>query len=310
VGGLVGLGPLPLSPLARRRGEDMELLGQALISGLLNGLVYSLIALGLSLIWGVMDIVNFAHAEYLMLAMFLTYWLWALAGLDPLMSLPIVVPLLFLLGVGTYRAVIRRIVEAPMVSQIFTTFGLFLFLRYGAFALWGTEFRKVEDPLLEGSLRLGPFHVSVPKLAAALAALLVFLALHLFLTRTKTGKALQATAQDREVALSLGIDVQRMYALGPCPSWCGSGTGEARGRRAGRPGPPPASGRCWGRSSVASRSGCWRGSSGRWSRRRSSWPSSSSCSSWCCWCGLGGSWGRRDRDREWQRRRGGGVCAP
>ncbi len=204
------------SPSSRRRADsvlNMELLGQALISGLLNGLVYSLIALGLSLIWGVMDIVNFAHAEYLMLAMFLTYWLWALAGLDPLLSLPIVVPVLFLLGVGTYHAVIRRIVEAPMVSQIFTTFGLFLVLRYGAFALWGTEFRKVEDPLLEGSLVLGPFHVSVPKLAAALAALLVFLALHLFLTRTKTGKALQATAQDREVALSLGIDVQRMYAL-------------------------------------------------------------------------------------------------
>jgi branched-chain amino acid transport system permease protein len=191
----------------------MELLGQALINGLLGGLVYSLIALGLSLIWGVMDIVNFAHAEYLMLAMFLTYWLWALAGLDPLMSLPLVAVVLFGLGVATYKIVIKRIIEAPMVSQIFTTFGLFLFLRYGAFALWGPDFRKVGDPLLQGSLLLGPFHVSLPKLGAAVAALLVFGGLHLFLTRTKTGKALQATAQDREVALSLGIDVEKMYVL-------------------------------------------------------------------------------------------------
>jgi branched-chain amino acid transport system permease protein len=191
----------------------MDLLVQATLNGLLLGLVYALVALGLSLIWGVMEVVNLAHAEYLMLAMYATYWLWALGRVDPLVAAPAVVPLFFLLGWLTYRVLIRRVLVAPMVSQIFATFGLLFFLRYGAFAAFGPNVRGIWQSRLGGSLTLGPWYVGVPQLVAALVALGAFALLWLFLNRTKTGKALQATAQDRVVAQTLGIDVEQMFAL-------------------------------------------------------------------------------------------------
>lgn len=191
----------------------MDLLLQATINGVLLGLVYGLVALGLSLIWGVMDVVNLAHAEYLMLAMYATYWLWAVGRIDPLFAAPLIVPAFFLLGVLTYRVLIRRVLTAPMVSQIFATFGLLFLLRYSAFAAFGPNVRAVWGSRLEGGLALGALSIGTPKLAAGAVALLAFGALTLFLNKTKTGKALQATAQDRTVAETLGIDVQQMFGL-------------------------------------------------------------------------------------------------
>jgi branched-chain amino acid transport system permease protein len=179
----------------------------------LLGLVYGLIALGLSLIWGVTDIINLAHAEYLMLAMYATYWLWALGRIDPLFAVPLVVPLFFLCGYLTYRLFIRRVMGAPMVSQIFATFGLLFLLSYSAFAAFGPNVRGVWGSRLDGTLRIAGLPVGQPKAAAALAALATFGVLWLFLNRTKTGKALQAAAQDRMVAQTLGIDVDHMFAL-------------------------------------------------------------------------------------------------
>src|SRR5262245_66625242 len=104
------------------------------------GLVYALIAAGLSLIFGLMEIVNFAHGEFLMLAMFATFWAWALGRLDPLVSLPITVGLLFVLGVAVYHGLVRWILGAPMLAQSCATFGLGLFLRAAAQALRGVDF--------------------------------------------------------------------------------------------------------------------------------------------------------------------------
>ena len=191
----------------------MDFILQATLNGALLGLVYGLVALGLSLIWGVTDIVNLAHAEYLMLGMYATYWLWALARIDPLYAAPLVVPAFFLFGYVTYRVLIRRILSAPMVSQIFVTFGLLFFLRYSAFAGFGPNVRGIWGSRLEGSLSIDGLTLSVPKAAAALVALCTFAALWLFLNRTRTGKALQATAQDHQVAQTLGIDTDQMFAL-------------------------------------------------------------------------------------------------
>ncbi|MGZ3649429.1 MAG: ABC transporter permease subunit, partial [Syntrophales bacterium] len=94
---------------------------QTLVSGILIGFIYALIAVGLTMIFGMMDIVNFAHGEYLMVAMYFAYWFFVLVGLDPLYSLPWVTVLLFLLGVVTYYVFIRPIINAPMLSQIFVT---------------------------------------------------------------------------------------------------------------------------------------------------------------------------------------------
>jgi branched-chain amino acid transport system permease protein len=178
------------------------------------GFVYALIAAGLSLIFGLMEIVNFAHGEFLMVAMFAAFWAWSLWKLDPLTSLPLTVALLFLFGLAVYHGLIRWILGAPMLAQIFATFGLAIFLRAAAQALWGADFRLVKSPLVDGRLAVGGLFIGLPQLVASLGALAAFGLLYWFITRTETGLALQATAQDRQAASLMGIDTQRMFALG------------------------------------------------------------------------------------------------
>jgi len=178
------------------------------------GLVYALIAAGLSLIFGLMEVVNFAHGEFLMLAMYVAFFAWALGGADPALSFPLAAALMAGLGWATYHGLIRRVLGGPMLAQIFATFGLAVFLRSAAQFLWGVDFRVVADPWLGGRLALGGVFVGLPQAAAGGAALLAFGALTLFLARSETGLALQATAQDRQAAALMGIDTDRMFALG------------------------------------------------------------------------------------------------
>ncbi len=178
------------------------------------GFVYALIAAGLSLIFGLMEIVNFAHGEFLMVAMYVTFFAWSLARLDPVMAAPLTAALLAALGWATYHGLIRRVLAAPMLAQIFATFGLAVFLRNGAQFVWGVDFRVVQDPWLAGRISLGGLFMGLPQFAASVVALSAFLALHLFLSRSETGLALMATAQDRQAASLMGIDTQRMFALG------------------------------------------------------------------------------------------------
>jgi branched-chain amino acid transport system permease protein len=191
-----------------------EIVVQSLVSGLLMGLVYALIAAGLSLIFGLMEIVNFAHGEFLMLAMFATFWAWTLGRVDPVVSLPGTAVLLFVFGVVVYKLIISRILGASMLAQVFATFGLAVFLRSAAQFLWTPDFRLVQNPWVAGRLSLFGIYVGTPQLTAAGAALVAFLLLYGFVTRTETGLALQATAQDRQAAALMGIDTERMFALG------------------------------------------------------------------------------------------------
>ncbi|MCL4486760.1 MAG: branched-chain amino acid ABC transporter permease [Chloroflexi bacterium] len=197
----------------------METLMQAVVSGALMGLVYALISVGLTLIFGLMEVVNFAHGQFLMLAMFASYGMSVLLGLDPLVSLPIVAVLLGILGLITNRLIILQVIRGPMVAQIFATFGLGIFLANGAQFLWSPDFRVVQNPwlgqLAGGLVRLpGGVYLGVPQLGAAVLAGVAFAALYLFITRTKTGLALQAVAEDKEAAALMGINSQRMYDVG------------------------------------------------------------------------------------------------
>jgi branched-chain amino acid transport system permease protein len=191
-----------------------ELIIQAAVSGLLMGLIYALVAVGLSLIFGLMEIVNFAHGEFLMLAMFATFWLWTLAGLDPLVSLPLVALLLGGIGALVHLGVIRRLLKAPMLAQICGTFGLSVALRALAQFLWTPDFRTIANPWIAGRVQIGPIFIGQPQLVSGAVCLLAFLALWLFVTRTETGLGLQATAQDRQAAAVMGIPTERMSALG------------------------------------------------------------------------------------------------
>jgi len=187
---------------------------QAVASGLLIGFVYALIAAGLSLIFGVMEIVNFAHGEFLMLSMYLSYFVHASLHLDPLVALPLNALALFALGVVVYFALIRRVLKAPMLAQIFATFGLGVFLQNLAQFLWRPDFRTLGDTWVSGKrLAIGGVFVSEPQLAAAIGAIVTTALLWFLLSRTSTGRALLATAEDKQAAALMGIDPDRMFAL-------------------------------------------------------------------------------------------------
>ncbi|HKW83805.1 MAG TPA: branched-chain amino acid ABC transporter permease [Burkholderiaceae bacterium] len=190
-----------------------EILLQTLASGVLIGLIYALVAIGLTMIFGVMDIVNFAHGEFLMLGMYASFWLFALFALDPMLTLPLTVLMLFAFGVLLYKFVIRRIIDAPMLSQIFTTFGLMILLRGAAQFFWKPDFRSIENSWVSGSVKLAGIQLGKPQLAAGLGAIAVTWLVHAFLTRTRLGAALEATAADKEAAQLMGIDSNRMFSL-------------------------------------------------------------------------------------------------
>ncbi|HLC06121.1 MAG TPA: branched-chain amino acid ABC transporter permease [Anaerolineales bacterium] len=192
---------------------ELSILPQMVLSGMLIGFIYALVSVGLTLIYGVMDIVNFAHGEFLMLAMYVAFWLYALIGLDPLLSLPVSVLALFVVGVLTYKLVIQRVLHAPMSAQIFATFGLMVLLQNGAQFLWSPDYHLIQEPLLAGRVEFLGLYAGKPQLFAAVGALLTTGIVYWFIERTETGRALQAVAEDREAAALMGVNSDRTFAL-------------------------------------------------------------------------------------------------
>jgi branched-chain amino acid transport system permease protein len=192
---------------------SVEILLQTLASGLLIGLIYALVSVGLTLIFGVMDIVNFSHGEFLMFGMYSGFWLYAIFQLDPIYTLPLTAIFLFGVGVLVYRVVISKIINAPMLSQIFTTFGLMILFRGLAQFFWKPDFRTVDNSVVSGTASLFGIQIGLPQLTAGVGAILVTAGIYLFLTRTRAGAALEATAADKEAARLMGIDTQRMFAM-------------------------------------------------------------------------------------------------
>ena len=190
---------------------------QVALSGLLMGLIYALVAAGLSLIFGLMDIVNFAHGELLMLAMYATFFINANTGLDPLVQLPLVAALMFGLGMLIYRGLIARALSVPFnrgMVQIFVTFGLAIFIRGAAQFAFGGDFRSVGASWLANrTVNLAGVFVPLPQLAASLVCLAAFAGL-LAISRTEFGRALEATREDRDAVALIGIDRDRIFALG------------------------------------------------------------------------------------------------
>ena len=190
---------------------------QVALGGLLMGLVYALVAAGLSLIFGLMDVVNFAHGELLMLAMYATFFISTGLGLDPLLQLPIVAALLFLVGVAIYRLLISRALAVRFNSgmvQIFVTFGLSIFLVGAAQTAFGSDFRSVTTGIMANRVvRMGDIVLPLPQLAAGLVCLLAFAALAA-ISRTEFGRALEATREDRDAVALIGIDRDRIFSIG------------------------------------------------------------------------------------------------
>ncbi len=189
------------------------LLWQACVSGLLIGGVYALVALGLTLIFGVLRIINFAHGTLMMLGMYATFFLYSLGGVDPYLSVLLVGPAFFVLGVALERGVIEPNLAAPESNQLLLTLGVALFLENAALALFSPDYRSLRLSYGSRALLLGDVVVNVPRLIAFGGSVALGVALWLFLGYTDTGKAIRAAAGEREVALLMGINIRRVYAI-------------------------------------------------------------------------------------------------
>jgi branched-chain amino acid transport system permease protein len=193
----------------------MDILLGSIVAGLLIGMVFALVALGLTIIFGVMDIVNFAHGEFLMIGMYTGLLTAQATGMDPLLTLPVAGVVGFLLGLLCYAGFVKYLLRGPMVAQLLGTFGLMLFLRNLALLLFGSGDRGVhQGVLVEKSFDLG-MGIIIPatKLATAGLSVLAFLAVWLLMNRTRTGKALTATALNAQGARYMGIPTERMNGL-------------------------------------------------------------------------------------------------
>jgi branched-chain amino acid transport system permease protein len=186
---------------------------QVIAGGLLLGAVYALFSSGLTLIWGMMNVVNFAHGDFVMLGMYVAFVVWTLMGGGPAAAVPLAAVLLASLGVVCYFALIRHVMRGPMLAQILGTFGLALLLRYSAFWYFGSTFRTLPETLVGGTLAIGPVRVEASRLLAGIVALAVTAGLHLVLTRTALGSRMLAVAEDATAAELMGIRPERMQAV-------------------------------------------------------------------------------------------------
>jgi branched-chain amino acid transport system permease protein len=193
----------------------MDILLSSIVAGLLLGMVLAIVALGLTIIFGVMDIVNFAHGEFLMIGMYTGLLTAQATGIDPLLTLPFAAIVGFLLGVLYYAGFVKFLLRGPMIAQLLGTFGLMLLLRNLALLIFGSEDRALHHGVLVGqSFDIG-MGVILPatKLAAAALSVVSFWGVWMLMHRTKVGNALRATALNAQGARYMGIPTERMNAL-------------------------------------------------------------------------------------------------
>ncbi|MEN4013487.1 MAG: branched-chain amino acid ABC transporter permease [Chloroflexota bacterium] len=191
----------------------IEVLGQTLVNGLFLGGVYSLVAIGLTLIYGVMVIINFAHGEFLMLGMYISFWAFTLFGIHPYLSILLAVLVLFILGALIQRGLIQPMLNAPLLNQILLTLGLSTLVMGLAQFFWRAEPRSILIPFASIGLRFGDLIFNLPRLIAFLASIVLTIALFLFLKKTRTGKAIRACSQNRVAAQLTGVNIKHIYML-------------------------------------------------------------------------------------------------
>ena len=191
----------------------MDVIPQLIVSTILLGGLYALIAVGLTLIFGVMRVVNFAHGEFLMFAMYAAFWAFTLLRMDPYLTLFVSLPLFFAVGWVSYRVVMKPVIHASHNAQVFTTVGLSILLQNLALVLFTADAQFLRTDYYSKVLRLGGAVFNLAQTVAFVIAVLATAALFAFLRWSYTGKIMRATAQDAQVASLMGIDTGRIYAL-------------------------------------------------------------------------------------------------
>jgi len=192
---------------------EFSILVPAVLNGLTNGAVYALVALGLTLIYGVLHIINFAHGTLLMVALYGVYFLSHRFGIDPYLSLLIVVPALFVIGYALQRGVIAKASHGKDENILLVTLGIAIVLENLALYFWGADTLTIDTPYLFDTIDFGVAAIPVPKVIGFGAALAIAAALWLFMARTDTGRAIRAIAKERRGAQLVGVDVDHIFAM-------------------------------------------------------------------------------------------------
>ena len=186
---------------------------QILVNSLLLGGIYACMAVGFSLVWGVMNILNVLHGTFLMLGGYVTFWLFSLYGVDPFLSIPVSAALMFVLGYGVQRGLINHIVRAPMFMSLILTFGLQLLVVRLAIYYWTGDFRSVQPSYASFSLNLGGVVIPFIRLSLFGMGLVLTGILFWFMGKTRTGRAIRATRMDIDSAQLMGVNIGRIYAV-------------------------------------------------------------------------------------------------
>lgn len=191
---------------------------QVLVSGLLTGLLYALIAVGLSLIFGLMDVVNFAHGEFMMTAMYAVFGLWLLTTIDPVLLVPAATALMFVVGAMAYMGIVRFSMRAKAnagMVQIFATFGLGILIQGLAQFFFTPDYQSIANSWLGGgTINLLGVYLPLPQVFGGVVSIVAFVGLYFLISRTDFGKALEATREDQGAVALVGIDRNRVFALG------------------------------------------------------------------------------------------------
>ena len=191
----------------------MDLLVQVLINGVLLGGFYAIMALGLALVWGVLNIVNLAHGAFIMLGAYLSWYLYQYGGIDPFIGWPRNAAIMFAVGYAMQRGLLNLIVRAPMFNTLLITFGIEVVLTYLAQLVFTADFRTINPPYAGDNITLGSVVIPDVRLFAFVAAIVLTLAMWVFLLRTQLGRAIRATAQNLVAARLYGVEPRHLYAM-------------------------------------------------------------------------------------------------
>lgn len=186
---------------------------QTIWEGIIIGSVYAMIAMGIALVWGVMGILSFSQGEFMMVGMFIAYYANTILGLDPIIAVPITAIVTFAFGCLIYKTIIARALKGPKLSQRLITFALGMVLTYGALMLFGGEYRTISNVFFSGTLDLGFVVINYQKTVPLIISLLMVAIMFIFLNKTKMGRAIKATSQDKGAAEIVGVNTEVTYMV-------------------------------------------------------------------------------------------------
>jgi branched-chain amino acid transport system permease protein len=192
---------------------DWAIFFQSFANGILIAGLYASVTLGITLVLGVMGIVNFAHGELVMIGAYNSFWLFALFGIDPLLSLPISALLLFVIGLGIFRFTIRPILKDPPLNQLLLTLGISIFFQNLAMMLWKTDSRSVITAYSGMSLNMGMVHLGLTRIITFFIAVVLTIILVFFLYKVRSGRAMRAVSENNTASWLIGINVKKTYLL-------------------------------------------------------------------------------------------------